>query len=57
MRNPGWGWRVGGRGLEGPLNPSSPLQLDQLRVNLHLVLSDEKPHDWKECENLRLSYE
>lgn len=57
MRNPGWGWRVGGRGLEGPLNPSSPLQLDQLHVNLHLVLSDEKPHDWKECENLRLSYE
>lgn len=31
--------------------PSPPLQLDQLHINLHLILSEKKPHDWKQYEN------
>lgn len=38
----GWGWRVGGRGAGEASNPSSPLQLNQPHLNLHLILSEKK---------------
>lgn len=31
--------------------PSPPLQLDHLHINLHLILSEEKPYDRKQCEH------
>lgn len=37
--------------------PSPPVQLDQFNFSLHLTLSEERPHDWKQCENPWLFYD
>lgn len=45
-----WEWLGMESGREvnsGFQNLSLPLRLDQLRISLHLILSEEKPHDWK----------
>lgn len=45
------GMESGRRGPGGAQNPLASLQLDHLHINLHLILSEKKPYDRKQCEH------
>lgn len=47
--------KKGRRGGGKALHLLFPIQPDQFHINLHLILAEEKPHDWEQCENPWLS--